>query len=171
MLRNFGLTVAVSLVCAVPAAATTLIPASLEEVASAADVVVRGQVVGAEGRLDRERGMVFTHVRIRTTEVLRGEVPEGIVEVVTPGGVDEAAAAWSRVRAAPDPGSPGQEIVVFLYGDRGERYSNVVFWQGLYHVDEGLVRETREPVGVFLQRVRELLPERPSEAARKELGR
>ena len=143
------------------AQATMLLPVSLEEITERADLVVRGTVLSAEGRADERFGMVFTHVTVKVDEALQGSFPDGTVEVVVPGGID--GQRWSQVDGAPELGDRNQDVVLFLYGERGGRMSNVVFWQGLYHVDEGIVRQTGEPVGTFLRNVRTLL-RKPSDS-------
>ena len=150
------------LVLAAPLSATMLLPVSLEEITQTADVIVRGVVIASEGRLDESRGMVFTHVTLRVDEVVQGNVTEATVEIVVPGGVD--GLSWTEVHGAPEVGPKDQDVVAFLYGERGELMSNVVYWQGLYHVDGDSVRETQEPVNAFLGRVRGMLRGVPSDA-------
>jgi len=153
------------LVLSGPASATTLVPVTLEQIAQTAEVIVVGEVVSSAGRMDPSRGMIFTHTTLRVDQVLRGEgAPslrsDGTVEIVAPGGVD--GESWTRVHGAPDPGPEGQRVVAFLYGERDDRYSNVVFWQGLFHLDGGTVRQTGEPAAAFLARVGTFLLEKPA---------
>jgi len=148
-----------------PLPATTLVPVTLDQVTHTADLIVVGRVVSSVGRMDESRGMIFTHTTLRVEQVIRGNgAPalrtDGTLEIVSPGGVD--GESWTRVHGAPDPGPEGQEVVAFLYGERNDRYSNVVFWQGLFHLDGGTVRQTGEPAAAFLARVRELLLMKPA---------
>jgi hypothetical protein len=141
---------------ALPVGATMLQPVSLEQLVERADLILHGTVLQSEGRLDERTGMVFTHFTVRVDEAILDSGRSSTVEVVVPGGVD--GYRWTQVDGAPDLGADGQDVVLFLYGDRGERMSNIVFWQGLYHVDGGRVRQTGEPVANFLTRVRKMLP-------------
>ena len=135
--------------------ATTLMQVSLEEVTDAADVIVAGTVIRSEGKYDPRFDLVFTHATIRVEEVLEGETGEQTVEVIVPGGVD--GDLWTQVHGAPEPGDEGQQVIVFLYKNRGTNMSNVVFWQGLYHIDADRIRQTGEPAGQFLSRVKEIV--------------
>jgi hypothetical protein len=146
----------VFLVCAAaaaPAAATQLLPTSLEEMAAAADLVVVGRLVGGgKGRYDSHWGMILTHRTILVDEVLKGELVGRAVPLVVPGGTD--GEDWTEVVGAPEPGPPGTVVVAFLYAERGTKMSNVVFWQGLFHVEEGKVRENGRDAAAFLEEVR-----------------
>jgi hypothetical protein len=141
---------------ATPASATQLLPATLEEMAAAADLVVIGRLVGeGQGRFDPHCGMVLTHATILVDEVLKGEVKGRAVPLVVPGGTD--GVDWTQVPGAPEPGPPGTTVVAFLYADRGRKMSNVVFWQGLFHIDKERIVENGREAEAFLEEVRAAL--------------
>jgi hypothetical protein len=139
---------------AVAADGTQLRPATLEQMWDAADVVVVGRVAGARGRLHARRPIVLTHATLVVEDVLKGEVKGGAVHLVVPGGTD--GEVWTEVPGAPDTGPPGGRVLAFLYADEGDRLSNVVFWQGLYHIEGGRVRENGRDAAAFLEEVRGL---------------
>ena len=144
-------------VCAVaaatPASATQLLPATREEMAGAADLVVVGRLGGGgEGRYDSRCGMVLTHATILVDEVLKGEMKGRAVPLVVPGGTD--GVDWTEIPGAPEPGPPGATLVAFLYAERGRKMSNVVFWQGLFHIEGGKVLENARDAAAFLEEVR-----------------
>jgi len=142
------------LLCAAAAGATMLLPATLDEMWEAADVVVVGKVVGGVGRMDGRHGIVRTHLTIVVEEVLKGEVKGNAVHLVVPGGTD--GEAWTEVQGAPDPGPPGGRVIAFLYADSEERLSNVVAWQGLFHLEGEKIKENGRDAKEFLEQVRGL---------------
>ncbi len=118
------------LLAAAPAAAATFVESSVEEVARSADVVVRGRVLSAVGRLTRDGRRVVTDVEIAVDRAWKG-APGPTVRVVVPGGSTGTLAL--SVDAAPT-FSPGEEVVVFL-SRRGDAWTVMGHALGKYRVD------------------------------------
>jgi hypothetical protein len=108
MTRALGL--ALSLAAAAPAAATTVLPATVEELARASDAVVRGVVESRATRPAAGGRLLYTFVEVRTAELWRGAAA-GRVTVRVPGGARGRIA--QRVAGAPAL-APGDEVVLFL---------------------------------------------------------
>lgn len=98
------------LLAAAPAAAATARVASVEELARASDLVVRGEVVGQQSRLGADGSRIYTFVEIRVARAWRGTAP-AVVTVRVPGGV--AGDRGQRVDGAAA-FADGEEVVVFL---------------------------------------------------------
>jgi len=164
------LTATISVLAASGLRATMILPASLDQCAEAAETVVRGVVESVETRPAEGVVPVFTVTLVRIEEAFRETVSKALVEVVTPGG--EYGGIRARVPGAPEVGPAGTEVVLFLHPDDGRpRLTNVVFWQGLYHVEEGRVRENGLPAPVFLDRVREAVARTEAAASPDGKGR
>jgi hypothetical protein len=122
---------ALLLLCAAAAArAATYVETSVEEVARSAEVVVRGRVISANGRLTRDGRRVVTDVDIAVDGAWKGDAG-ATVRVVVPGGSTGAVAM--SVDAAPT-FAPGEEVVVFL-ARRGEAFTVVGHAFGKYRVE------------------------------------
>jgi hypothetical protein len=109
--KLLGASLALSFLC-VPtlAEATTIAAMSLEEIASRADEIVRGEVVSVEA--NAEDGRVITRVLIRPSEcyVADGAEPE-VIEVIVLGGRTETVAT---VVHGTESYRVGEEVLVFL---------------------------------------------------------
>ena len=95
---------------ALPASATTIVAMPLEEIATRADEIVRGEVISVEA--EEQGGRVITRVLIRPSECFVGDGPEPeTVEVIVLGGRTETVA--TIVHGA-ESYRVGEEVVVFL---------------------------------------------------------
>jgi hypothetical protein len=94
---------------AAPAAASTFVAATVEEVARSSAAVVRGRVVAAAARTTRD-GRIVTDVEVEVASAWKG-APERTVRIVVPGGSLGGIAL--RVEGAPT-FAPDEEVVVFL---------------------------------------------------------
>jgi hypothetical protein len=101
---------AVALLCAAPASAGTALQATVEELARAADAVVRGTVLRRESRLTPDGLRIYTFVDLRVDAAWKGD-PPAAVTVRTPGG--EVGRFGQRVDGAAA-FADGEEVVVFL---------------------------------------------------------
>lgn len=111
-MRSFTLVglVALGLSAAAPAAATTAVPASVEELARGADAVVRGRVVALTARRSSDGRRISTYVQVEPLSVWRGQAGARLT-VVVPGG--EVGGLGQLVVGAPR-FAPGEEVVVFV---------------------------------------------------------
>jgi hypothetical protein len=114
-----------------PARAATFAATTVEEVARAADAVVRGRVAAATARATSE-GRIVTDVDIAVTDAWKG-APEPVVRVVVPGGRLPDVAM--RVEGAPT-FVAGEEVVVFLHR-RGAGWNVSGLALGKYRVEDG----------------------------------
>jgi hypothetical protein len=113
--------------------ATTLVDASPEELAARADAVVRGTVESVEARRRPGSKRVFTYVRVRVTERLKGGEDAALVRV--PGG--SADGYTQAVAGAPD-FTEGEEVLLFLRKRRGGQYEVERLALGKYALRAGV---------------------------------
>ncbi len=97
------------LAAAAPAAGSTFVAASVEEIARSSEAVARGRVVATASRVARD-GRIVTDVDIAVSAAWRG-APGERVRLTVPGG--EAGGVGLRVDGAPT-FETGEEVVVFL---------------------------------------------------------
>lgn len=102
---------ALTLGLAIPAAATTIVPVSDEDLALSSQVIVEGRVVAADGSWDAERSAVFTYVTFDVTRVLKGDVAVGRIVIKQRGGA--AADGLTVVFGAPT-WEPGTDMLLYL---------------------------------------------------------
>lgn len=129
-----GLALALGLLMAEPAAATTIAPLSVEQITDASDLVVRGTVAELRVEMD-EHGHVVTYADIEVAEGLKGLVAQGdFLTIEAPGGVLDGAA--TNVDGAPR-FSEGEDVVLFLASKRfGTAWGCVGLFQGKYTVKQ-----------------------------------
>ena len=104
------LLVAAATVLAAPAAATTLVRRGLEELTAANDVVVHAKVVDIHSYWNVEHTFIFTDVRLRALQSLKGEPAAEMTLTLWGGTVGEITAL---LLGGPDL-APGREYVLFL---------------------------------------------------------
>lgn len=97
--------------------AATQLPLSIDSLATKADAVVHGKVTSLSCKRDAA-GRIFTEVRMKLTETLKGEPITGAFRLVHGGGV----LGEKRSRSIADPKfTVGEEVVVFVvFNSRGE---------------------------------------------------
>ena len=110
------------------AAATTLARMSLEELARAADIVVRVRCVAAASRWDS--GMIWTFTEFEVLERLKGAPPERI-RVRVPGG--RVGHLLATIEAAPR-FRPGEQSVLFLEKSSAGDYSVTAWAEGTFRI-------------------------------------
>jgi hypothetical protein len=120
---------------AVPAAAATALATTVEELARASSLVVRGTVEGQECRVGADGPRLYTFVEIRVAEALKG-APVSRVSVRVPGGV--LGPRGQRVAGAAA-FADGDEVVVFL-SPAGEGHQVTGMAQGKFAVRGGEAR-------------------------------
>lgn len=93
------------------ASATVIAKESIEEMARASEVIVRGTVLRAEAHWDEAHRSIWTYAEVKVTDTLKGTAPM-IVLVRSPGGevgdVGQLVAGAPRFRV-------GEELVLFLF--------------------------------------------------------
>jgi hypothetical protein len=118
-----------ALATASPAFAAQAVAASVEELARASDVVVRGRVVSTTARWSD--GRIYTYAEVEVSDSLRGSAPARVT-VVTPGG--EVGDLGQRVDGAAIFTS-GEEVVVFLGKPQAGRYRVSGLAQGKFAIE------------------------------------
>jgi hypothetical protein len=121
-------------IAALPAVASVAVPASVEDLARASDVVVRGHVSSTAS--EWRGGRIFTFAEIETASVWRGSAPSR-TRVLTPGGavgrigqrVDGAAAF-----------AAGEDVVVFLTRAEADAFRVTGMAQGKFLLSGGVAR-------------------------------
>ena len=130
-----ALLAAAALLAALPAAAATARVASVEELARASDLVVRGEVLRQRSRLGADGSRIYTFVEIRVAQSWRGQAP-AVVTVRVPGGV--VGDRGQRVDGAAA-FADGDEVVVFL-APAGRVHQVTGMAQGKFAVRAGEAR-------------------------------
>lgn len=173
---------ALALLLALPALATTLLRLDLGALARDADTVVRGRVLRVESRWAGDGMRIVTDVEVEVAEALKGS-PGARVTLTQPGGVVGDIGQVVQGMAAFD---PGEEVVLFLEQRGGGKGAAARFRlrgmaQGKYRVERGsdgaawavpealgdtvlLDPQTRAPAPSALERL-------PLEALRREVVR
>jgi len=124
-----------ALLAAAPAAASTVLAATVEELTRTADLVVRGTVEGRESRFAPGGRRIFTTLRVRPAAVWKGSAG-GVVEVTIPGGVvGDIGQRVSGVAAFDD----GEEVVLFLRR-AGPAFGVMGLSQGKFRVEGDTAR-------------------------------
>jgi hypothetical protein len=116
-----------------PAAAALAVPASVEELARASAVVVRGRVASAGARWSADRRRIETEADVEVVSAWRG-APAARVAVIVPGGVADGLA--QRVDGAPRLAA-GEEVVLFLWRRGAGAYRVSGLAQGKFSVGGG----------------------------------
>jgi hypothetical protein len=138
--KRAPLALAAALLAALPAAASTALAQTVEDLARASDAVVRGVVERQESRRGADGWRIYTFVEIRTTSAWKGSPPERVV-VRVPGGAigSEGQRALGAAVFA-----EGEEVAVFL-ARAGQVYQVTGLSQGKFAVEGGTARnDTRE---------------------------
>jgi hypothetical protein len=116
---------------------------SLEQLARDADRIVVGTVVSSESAWNADRTAIFTTVRLRVSEAVKGAKPREVVLRVEGGQVGEIAQAVSGGVSLED----GQQVVLFLKGT-----AVLGGPQGVYAVEDGTIGDMS--LAAFLDAVR-----------------
>ena len=120
---------------AAPARAALSVYVSPEELAAAAPLVVRGEVVRTASGLDPERGTLRTYVTLEVSEVLRGTVEPGSLVLREAGG--RFGTLVHEVDAVPVY-APGERVLVFLEPAADGALRTLHQFFGKFAVDPGL---------------------------------
>ena len=120
-LRRCGaaLALSLSLLVAVPAEATIVVPFSRAELVDHSDVVVRATVVDATSRWNETHSQIITLTRLHVTETLKGSNVTADLVLRQIGG--EVDGLVSHISGDPQL-SPGQDAVFFLRSGDGVVY-------------------------------------------------
>jgi hypothetical protein len=104
----FAAVAAAALFCS--AAGTLIVPQSVEQLTQTSDLVVRGTVSGQESRWSPDHRLIFTFVRLRVEEAIKGSATGEIVVRRSGGQVDGIG---QRVFGTPE-FTDGEHVIVFL---------------------------------------------------------
>lgn len=118
-------------------------PMSLEQLARDADRVLVGTVVLTESAWNADRTAIFTTVRLRVAEAVKGSKPHEVALRLEGGQVGDIAQAASGGLSFAE----GEQVVLFLKGT-----SVLGGPQGVYVVGDGMVGDRSLPA--FLDEVR-----------------
>jgi hypothetical protein len=119
------------LLVAVPAHATIVIRAGVEDLTDKATVVVRGEVTHVESLWNEAHTTIQTKARIRVAAVLKGEAGAEIVATFPGGQVGEDRMKVSGVPAF----EKGEEVVIFLWKNRDGDYLPLGLNQGKFRIE------------------------------------
>lgn len=123
---------------AAPAAASQIRSLNLEQLADRADRIFSGRVMAVQVGVDTDLGQVVTTTTFRIDRGLKGDLP-GRITIRTLGGQVSGhprARGNRAVRGMPQ-FRPGEEVVLFLYGDSQVGLTSPVgFGQGLFSIVE-----------------------------------
>jgi hypothetical protein len=134
-------------------ATTAIRPLSVEELATRADLVVRGSVESIDSFRDGDR--IYTNIDVRVTETWKGETEPETVRVRVYGGSADGyrtivigAACWD----------PSEETVLFLVSNGVDTYDVLSLAEGKFHLAaEGTVE--RDLTGIaFAEPSLEVMP-------------
>lgn len=111
-------------------ATTAIRPLSVEELATRADLVVRGSVESINSFRDGDR--IYTNIDVRVTETWKGETEPETVRVRVYGGSADGyrtivmgAACWG----------PSEEAVLFLVSNGVDTYDVLSLAEGKFHLE------------------------------------
>jgi hypothetical protein len=135
--------------------ATTFVNAGPQELAARADAVVRGTVLSREARWSGDRQRIFTVVKVRVLERLKGAAGEAEVEVAVPGG--SAGGYTQAVEGAPA-FTDGEEVVLFLHRQGARLYGVERLALGKYSVVGDVASRSAGGARVVGERALDVLP-------------
>jgi hypothetical protein len=130
------LAIAAALAFALPGAAGQGLSTSVEELASAAQLVVRGRVARVTSRWSDDGLRIFTYAEVETSSTWKG-TPAPRVTVLVPGGV--VGRIGQRVDGAPT-FAEGEEVVAFLHRAEAGAHRVTGLAQGKFTVEAGVAR-------------------------------
>lgn len=102
----------VSLLCSLQAAATSVLPVSLQRMASTAETIFHGTVIGNEVRVDQTSGRVATYTTFKVIEVIKGN-PGATHTIKQIGGQLPGSNVRQEIHGVPR-FAVGEEYVIFL---------------------------------------------------------
>lgn len=115
----------------------------LPELARDADRIVLGTIVSMESVWNVDKTSIFTTIRVRVAQMVKGTDAQEITFVVEGGEVDGLAQASSEAAIF----EQGEQVILFLKGEQ-----IVGGPQGVYPVTDSKVGE--QPLGAFLDQLR-----------------
>jgi hypothetical protein len=122
------------------AVATIIIPTEDHQLIRQASTIALGQVTGIEGHWYAAKKQIYTHIRIRVEEVLKGELPEIEVTLNQLGGTVRGIRSWIF-------GSPefvlGERVLLFLTRNPDGSLRVLNLYQGKFSVVQNA--QTGEP--------------------------
>jgi hypothetical protein len=138
-----------------PAAnATTLVPATLDEIVAGAELVVHGRVVGVRSEMTAGRRSIHSYVTLAVDEAVKGR-PGPTVTFRVPNG---QVGRYRRVVIGAPEFVVGDEVIVFLRARAPAVPTLFGLSQGVYRVRRGDAARVAA-AGRFLGRVRLLAAE------------
>lgn len=134
MLGRFLAAVAIALSLAAPAAATTVLPLSLDQIIDQSTTVFQGTCTGNRTERDAATGFVVTYTTFAVEEVLKGSAEATHVIKQVGGEVPGDSGPSLRIMGVPR-FVPGEQYVVFLAGTSSAGFSSPIgLAQGRFNV-------------------------------------
>lgn len=107
---QFSRFLALTLLAATLASATTVIPMSVEDITRASSSVIQGRAINSRTAWNAEHTVIYTYTRFRVNRALKGKASDIVVVKQMGGHADGYAQKVSGVRYWAD----GEEAVLFL---------------------------------------------------------
>ena len=104
---------------------------SFEELSSKSESIIVGKVNNIDSYWNEERTSIYTEVTISVEDNIKGEIKQGEITIITPGG--EVDGITQYVSDSPT-FKPGEEAVLFLNELPGQSFSTQQYQSGLYQV-------------------------------------
>ena len=125
------------LLMALVATATTVKPMTVEELTSAATIIVEGKVTDSWSTWNAQHTLIYTFTHVRVTKTLKGK-PEATITVKQLGG---SSGGYTQKVAGVDPMHAGENSVLFLRPSAARDGTMVVV--GLMQGNFRIARDTR----------------------------
>jgi hypothetical protein len=116
--------------CLDVASATTVIPATLDDIVAGSQLIVHGRVVEVQAQAAGDRRSIYTVVTVAVDEAIKG-APGRTVSFRTPGG---QVGRYRRVVVGAPEFATGEQVIVFLRGGGAAIPSLFGLSQGVYKV-------------------------------------
>ncbi len=133
--------VAMGLMAASAALATTLVALDVPGLTLASDTVVRGTVVSVEPHWSGDKARIFTDAEIKVTEVLKGSTSLTSLTAMQPGG--EIGDVGQRIHGVAT-FAAGEDVILFLE-KRGPRFTVTGMTQGKFRIEPGTLIARTSP--------------------------
>lgn len=128
------LSLALTVLAATLASATTMLALDVTGLTYASDAVVRGTIVSVEPHWSGDNARIFTDAEVQVTEVWKGPSTLKTLTAMQPGG--ELGDVGQRVHGVAT-FAPGEEVVLFLE-KRGPRFTITGMAQGKFRIEGGV---------------------------------
>jgi hypothetical protein len=136
--------------------ATTVVPMSIEQLASAATHIIRAHVIDSSSAWDDTHSTIYTYTRFQTEETLKGS-RSSVVTVKQLGG---SAGGYTLHVAGVHPWNKGENVVLFLRPSQGQdgTFSVVGLMQGDFRLRRSTSGELMADNGLHLSAATAMSP-------------